>query len=100
MSLNFNPISHTGHSTLLNYRNILPDFRMGTFQAFDDLNVKWKIVSFNSLTLEMSLDFNPICHGGYLTIFNHQSIYPDFQIIIFHGYNDLDVKIKVVSLNG
>ena len=43
----------------------------------------------------MSLDFNPISHGGNLILFKHQAICPNFRKSTFQALDDFDVKRKL-----
>ena len=83
---NLNPISHGGHSTL--FWSI--DFLDETFLAQYGLDLKGKVVSDYDQTPKIFLDLNPISHGGHLTLFWQHS----------HFIKYLDLKIKVVGLNG
>ena len=46
-----------------------PADQTSTFQSYYDLELKSKVVDINSKTPGMSLDHNPIGHGGHLALF-------------------------------
>ena len=51
---------------------------MRTFKAFNDLDLKSKVVSFTDETIEIPEDLNPDVHRGYSTLSspsNHQDKY-------------------------